>query len=161
MINPQWPELTVSTTKFYVPEDVRAIEVRLYKLRTVNIKIGRGGGCGLNLVCGYETKWRNTAIIHVDHRLPQIVIGRANKEKIRSQKIELKDLANSRLLFPRWGIRPCSAHYHYENTPIQIYRKFHFQKTENLQIKKLWYFSYFCSKHRLWVLVRTASPRRF
>ena len=23
------------------------------------------------------------------------------------------------------------------------------------------YFSYFCSKHRLWVLVRTASPRRF
>ena len=27
--------------------------------------------------------------------------------------------------------------------------------------RKLLYFSYFCSKHRLWVLVRTASPRRF
>ena len=27
--------------------------------------------------------------------------------------------------------------------------------------KKLWYFSHFCSKHRLWVLVRTASARRF
>ena len=27
--------------------------------------------------------------------------------------------------------------------------------------KKFWYFSYFCSKHRLWVLVRTASARRF
>ena len=27
--------------------------------------------------------------------------------------------------------------------------------------KKFWYFSYFCSKHRLWVLVRTASSRRF
>ena len=27
--------------------------------------------------------------------------------------------------------------------------------------KKLWYFSYFCSKHRLWVLVRTALARRF
>ena len=27
--------------------------------------------------------------------------------------------------------------------------------------KKLWYFSYFCSKHTLWVLVRTASARRF
>ena len=27
--------------------------------------------------------------------------------------------------------------------------------------KNLWYFSYFCSKHRLWVLVRTASARRF
>ena len=51
--------------------------------------------------------------------------------------------------------------YHYENTPFQIYRKFHLQKTENFQIKKLWYVSYFCSKHRLWVLVRTASTRRF
>ena len=27
--------------------------------------------------------------------------------------------------------------FHYENTPIQIYRKFHLQKGENLQIKKL------------------------
>ena len=27
--------------------------------------------------------------------------------------------------------------------------------------KKLWYFSFFCSKHRLRVLVRTASSRRF
>ena len=27
--------------------------------------------------------------------------------------------------------------------------------------KKFWYFSYFCPKHRLWVLVRTSSARRF
>ena len=27
--------------------------------------------------------------------------------------------------------------------------------------KRFWYFSYFCSKHRLWVFVRTASARRF
>ena len=27
--------------------------------------------------------------------------------------------------------------------------------------KKIIFFSHFCSKHRLWVLVRTASPRRF
>ena len=33
-------------------------------------------------------------------------------------------------------------------------------KTEKIQIKTSWYFSYFCSKHRLWVLVRTASTRR-
>ena len=39
-----------------------------------------------------------------------------------------------------------------------------FKYTENLTTKKwkfsnkkIWYFSYFCSKHRLWVLVRTAS----
>ena len=38
-------------------------------------------------------------------------------------------------------------------------------QTENFQTKKKkkkkkWYFSYFCSKHRLWVLNRTASSRR-
>ena len=30
MINPQWLELPMSRTIFYGPEDVRAIEVRLY-----------------------------------------------------------------------------------------------------------------------------------
>ena len=30
-----------------------------------------------------------------------------------------------------------SENVHYENTPIQMYRKFHLQKTENFQIKKL------------------------
>ena len=50
---------------------------------------------------------------------------------------------------------------HYENTPIQIYRKFHLKKLKKIQIKKSDIFSYFCSKHRLWVLVRTASSRRF
>ena len=33
-------------------------------------------------------------------------------------------------------------------------------KTESFQIKILIFFSYCCSKHRLWVLVWTASPRR-
>ena len=27
--------------------------------------------------------------------------------------------------------------YHYENTPIQIYRKFHLQKLRHIQIKKI------------------------
>ena len=43
-----------------------------------------------------------------------------------------------------------------------------FKNTENFTSKKwtfsaknFWYFSYFCSKHRLRVLVRTASMRRF
>ena len=34
-------------------------------------------------------------------------------------------------------------------------------KTWKFSDKKFWYFSYFCSKHRLCVLVRTASMRRF
>ena len=52
------------------------------------------------------------------------------------------------------GIRP-----HYENMPIQNILKILQPKKEKIQIKKFWYFSYFCSKHRLWVLVRTASAR--
>ena len=35
------------------------------------------------------------------------------------------------------------------------------KKTWKISDKKLWYFSCFCSKHRLWVLVRTASSRWF
>ena len=57
--------------------------------------------------------------------------------------------------------RACLLALHYENTPIQIYWKFYHQKKVNFQIKIWFFFSYFCSKHRLWVLVRTASPRRF
>ena len=34
-------------------------------------------------------------------------------------------------------------------------------KNWNYSDKELWYFSYFCSKHRLWVIVRTALVRRF
>ena len=43
--------------------------------------------------------------------------------------------------------------FKYTETFTTIKRKF--------SDKKFWNFSYFCSKHRLWVLVRTASPRRF
>ena len=32
---------------------------------------------------------------------------------------------------------------------------------ENFQIKILIFFSYFCSKHRLWVLVRTSSSNEY
>ena len=49
---------------------------------------------------------------------------------------------------------------HCENTPIQIYWKF-YNKKGKFSDKKIWYFSFVCSKHRLWVLVRTASARRF
>ena len=51
--------------------------------------------------------------------------------------------------------------FHYENTPIQIFRKFHLQKLKNADKNFYIFFSYFCPKHRLWILVRTASERRF
>ena len=64
-----------------------------------------------------------------------------------------------------------SCSNHYENTPIQIYRKFHLLKTENCQTKNFDILHISAQNidcgysleppHRLWVLVRTASARRF
>ena len=50
--------------------------------------------------------------------------------------------------------------YHYKNMPIQIYWKFYHQKQKIFR-QKIWYSPYFCSKHRLWVPIRTASARQF
>ena len=50
---------------------------------------------------------------------------------------------------------------HYENTPIQINKKIQLQEKRKFSDIDSAIFSYFCSKHRLWVLVRTASARRF
>ena len=50
--------------------------------------------------------------------------------------------------------------YLYENMPIQINWKFYHQKMKNFQRKNYDIFL-FLLKYRLWVLVRTASPRRF
>ena len=52
----------------------------------------------------------------------------------------------------RMSLNFCTFHMledHYENTPIQIYRKFHLQKLKIFRYKNLRYFSYSCSKHRL------------
>ena len=43
--------------------------------------------------------------------------------------------------------------------PIQIYWKFYLQKWK-FSDKKFWYVSYFCSKHRLWVLVMFLSRNK-
>ena len=55
----------------------------------------------------------------------------------------------------------CSAEFsmknHYANMSMQYTAIFHGCKNG----EKMLYFSYFCSKHRLWVHVRTASLRRF
>ena len=42
-----------------------------------------------------------------------------------------------------------------------VYWKFYHRKIKKNSDNKIWYFPYFRSKHRLWVLVRTASLRRF
>ena len=50
-------------------------------------------------------------------------------------------------------------HWHFSSLGKQVYSnilKILPPKNENFQIKNFWYISCFCSKHRLWVLVRTA-----
>ena len=56
------------------------------------------------------------------------------------------------LIFHCLGITKTCLFKYTENFPTKNWK---------FSDKKYWYFSYFCSKHRLWVLVRTASPRRF
>ena len=46
--------------------------------------------------------------------------------------------------------------FHYENTTIQIYRKFHLQKLKLFLIKNSDIFHISDQKHRLWVLVSEA-----
>ena len=50
---------------------------------------------------------------------------------------------------------------HYENMPMQYKEIFKVVKNEKFQLKKFDIFLTFATKHRLWVLVRTASARRF
>ena len=50
---------------------------------------------------------------------------------------------------------------HYENLPMQYTEVFWALKMENFQLKIFDSFLIFASKHRLWVHVRTALPRRF
>ena len=49
----------------------------------------------------------------------------------------------------------------YENLFMQYTEIFKVLKMKIFNIKLLIFFSYFCSKHRLWIHVRTASARRF
>ena len=88
-------------------------------------------------------------------------ILRRTTRKCTSIHMHQAKIQISMLIRSVWSDSSLVASWHYENTPIQICRKFHLQKLKKFSDEKLWYFSYFCSKHRLWVLVRTASSRRF
>ena len=65
-------------------------------------------------------------------------------------KMTLNELVK---LMTLWTTGPWyfSLIFHNENTPIQIYWKFHHQKLKVFR-QKFTYFSYICSKHKLWVL---------
>ena len=64
-------------------------------------------------------------------------------------------------MFYRWGRGPHMRTEHITKTRLFKYIENFTSKNRKISGKKLWYFSYFCSKHRLWVHFRTASVRRF
>ena len=60
-------------------------------------------------------------------------------------------------------LTPCVIDFHYENMPVQyIYRFFFFfeggVKKSKISLEFFYIYLTFAPKHRLWVLVRTASP---
>ena len=66
----------------------------------------------------------------------------------------------------RFRVARCKNPWKFSQLPITETRLFKYienftTKKGKCFYKKFRYFSYFCSKHRLWVLVRTASARRF
>ena len=87
-----------------------------------------------------------------------------NKKKKKKKKNLWLFMTIKHFCFHKYFIAMLSKQsgIHNENTPIQIYTgKFHLQKLKIFRKKKTLIFSNFCLKHRLWVLVRTASARRF
>ena len=103
-------------------------------------------------------------------------------ESIRHKVVKLRKVAVGNKEHTNEHNSESRSHYYYESNAfcsIQAHRSprkfvdiitktYLFKYTENLTTKKWkisdkksWYFSYFCSKHRLWVLVRTALSRRF
>ena len=57
-----------------------------------------------------------------------------------------------------WEMVACG--FHCDNMPMQLTAIFHCCENANFQMKNS-VFSYFHSKHRLWVHVRTVSVRQF
>ena len=151
-----WPVLGISMLRFYLPQALKY-------------------PCHISLVFLFSTKWSivlsfssNYSISGAWRRLCSLIVAFLGISMLRFYLPQaLKYLCHiynnltvpgGTFFFER-NATDSSRHmlyvviFHYEKMPIQIYWKF--------SGKKFWYFSSFCSKHRSWVLVRTASPRRF
>ena len=60
-----------------------------------------------------------------------------------------------------WVLKLLSCTPDIRKTRLYKYIENFTSKNWKFSDKNLWYFSYFCSKHKLWVPVRTASHRQF
>ena len=78
------------------------------------------------------------------------------KSRPRSNLVQIKIFTSELHPLEDWKNCPCIT-----KTCLFKYIENFISKNWKFSGKKLRYLSYFCTKHRLWVLVRTASPRRF
>ena len=64
--------------------------------------------------------------------------------------------------YPMYFFWRCVSNVLHSITKMRLFKYIENFTSKNWKVsdKKLWYFSHFCSKHRLWVLVRTTSARR-
>ena len=102
--------------------------------------------CNLNSVRCTHEEWRNFVSLAL-----QSALSEDSDQTARMRSLIWIFTGRTR---HNYGVAQCDIHY--ENLPIQIYWKFYHQKWR-FSDKKFWYFSHFCSNHRLWVLVRTAN----
>ena len=137
MTNAQSFELPISRINFYSPKDVRVTEILLYFLTIFTDK-----QISINIIDLFSTK---TYVYSLE--TPHWGASNESKRHIFVQKSDYSCWYPSYL-----GITKTRLFKYVENFT---------SKNWKFSDKKLWYFSYFCSKHRLWVLVRTASARRF
>ena len=115
---------------------------------------------------GLNTGWENSFLV---------TFKSSDFFSIHTAKIDVVSLAISQLIQGMGNRSECTAGYFYftnsfkrSNSPFSLRKHANSNilktlppKNENFQIKKIWYFSYFCSTHILWVLIRTASLRQF
>ena len=146
MINPQRLELPMSRMNFYDPKDVRAIEVRLYSTVTYCKRITRRSIAidkviyssksyilrrSAHWVCMFVTNVRKIILLFY------LLEGLLLKERICSLLYITKTCL--------FNFDPLKPHFHIVNLGFtRVYISF----------------LIFAKKHKLWVLVRTASPRR-
>ena len=92
-------------------------------------------------------------------KVSQLRIMRCWCDRSRNTKCEYRQIGYG-YVSTRWSGRGVSHITHYDTMSIQ-YMIFSAVKNGYVQMKYCCIFSYFCSKHRLWVHVRIASQSMF
>ena len=154
MINPQWLELPMSRTNFHGPKDVGATEVRLY----FNVILG-------SLIPFWLLWQSNTALVgargaYTASQTSLLYMKRLNKTEspiFVPLRVFFFFFFFFFFLFTKATFITKTYLHVYNFDPLKLH--FYIVKLGFTGVYIIFLIS--AQKHRLWVLVRTASPRRF